>query len=203
MTLTIEATGVDEFTEYLETFPDIAPRALALALNDTARDALAGPIKDAIMAQTAFPAGYLDDPSRIGVNIFARPDSLEAGIVGRHRATSLARFVTGGAGQGGQFQSGLVVTVNPSSPISLDEAFLVPLRSGNTGLAIRLGAGQQPRDTTGAVSLGKGLWLLYGASVDQVFSDVAGELSEPIADMLTAEFFRQFDVQLTRQNNGG
>jgi len=192
MTLTIEATGVDEFTEYLETFPDIAPRALALALNDTARDALAGPIKDAIMAQTAFPAGYLDDPSRIGVNIFAR-----------HRATSLARFVTGGAGQGGQFQSGLVVTVNPSSPISLDEAFLVPLRSGNTGLAIRLGAGQQPRDTTGAVSLGKGLWLLYGASVDQVFSDVAGELSEPIADMLTAEFFRQFDVQLTRQNNGG
>jgi hypothetical protein len=202
VTVKVLATGVDNFAEYLATFPQVAARALSISLNDTARDALAGPIKDAMLKETAFPPGYLDDTSRLGINIYARPDSLEAGIVGRQRATSLARYVTGGVGAGQTFKPGLIVTVNPGSPVPLQRAFLVPLNSGNTGLAIRLKGGA-PRGTAAAISLGKGLFLLYAASVDQVFRSVADDLSDVIGDMLTAEFFRQLDVQLERLDSGG
>lgn len=40
------------------------------------------------------------------------------------------------------------------------------------------------------VKLGKGLYLLYGPSVDQVFRDVAKEISPDTADFLEAEFLR-------------
>lgn len=154
--------------------------------------------------QVAFPASYLNPAQkRLWVSRKATKGSLEARITARSRPTSLARFVSGGAA-GGQ---GLRVEVKPGSTRFLRRAFLIKLRAGsasidtksNMGLAVRLKPGDDLRNKKSVVKMARGLYLLYGPSVDQVFLDNAGDgVAEDIApdllDNLTAEFLRLMEL---------
>ena len=125
--------------------------------------------------------------------------STSAIITGRQRPTSLARFASNARiGQ----QRGARVEVRPGSARFLPRAFFIPLRSGNVdtknnvGLAIRLPAGQMPSRAYKPQPLGRGLWLLYGPSIDQVFDDVANDIAPETADFLGAECLRLMDIDL-------
>ncbi len=79
------------------------------------------------------------------------------------------------------------------------KAFIMNLKNGNKGLAVRLKAGETPRNTDNAVRLSNtdtsrdaAVWLFYGPSVDQVFKGVADDVTPDIQRGLTREFFRQF-----------
>lgn len=160
---------------------------------DSARTASARRIRE----QVNLPAAYLNRTDRLGVTKKATRGDLSAVITGRHRPTSLARFATRGRVGG---KPGARVMVKPGHSTFLERAFFVNLRSGNTdtlgnlGLAIRLPAGQRPSKAYKPQPLGRNLWLLYGPSIDQVFDDVATEISPQVADQLEAEFTRLMDV---------
>jgi hypothetical protein len=144
--------------------------------------------------QVAFSASYLSGQGgRLSITKRARRGSLESVITGRHRPTSLARFATNARRSR---VPGARVEVKPGLATFLPRAFFVNLRSGNTdtknnvGLAIRLPDGQRPDRAYKPTQLGKNLWLLYGPSIDQVFDDVATDISPGTVDQLEAEFLR-------------
>lgn len=157
----------------------------------------------AIGQQVAFPASYLNPAAkRLFVSRTASRARPEAAITARARATSLARFVTGG-GNG----TGVRVEVKPGSTRFLRRAFLIKLRAGsapvdtksNMGLAVRLAPGDELRNKKSVVKMARGLYLLYGPSVDQVFLDnsgegVAADLAPKMADQLTDEFLRLMEL---------
>lgn len=144
--------------------------------------------------QVNLPASYLSDKNgRLSITKRATGQDISAIVTGRHRPTSLARFATN-AKQGGR--RGARITVQPGLSRFLPRAFYVPLRSGNSdtknnvGLAIRLPAGKTPSSAFKPTKLSRNTWLLYGPSIDQVFDDVAEEISPATADYLENEFFR-------------
>jgi hypothetical protein len=117
-------------------------------------------------------------------------------ITGRHRPTSLASFARG-ARTIGPRRTAVSLEVQPGIVRRLKGAFFVRLRAGNTdtgpgntGLAIRLPAGKVPDRAYKPKLMGKNLWLLYGPSIDQVFDDVANDISSDAANYLEAEFLR-------------
>lgn len=151
-----------------------------------------------IRKQVNLSASYLSgEKGRLKITQQASSNDLSAIITGRHRPTSLATFASN-ARSG--FHRGARITVQPGLSRFMPKAFFVPLRSGNTdtknnvGLAIRLPVGQRPNRAYKPTPLSKGTWLLYGPSVDQVFDDVALEISPAVADYLEAEFFRLTDA---------
>ena len=92
--------------------------------------------------------------------------------------------------------------MKPGLAQRLDRAFFVQLRAGqsgalgNTGLAIRLPEGQRPSAAYKPKQMGRNLWLLYGPSIDQVFDDVALEMSDDLAEKLETEVLRLQDLNL-------
>lgn len=142
-----------------------------------------------------FPSGYISKNSgRLYVDERASSHKLEASIVGRKQPTSLARFVTGGTGKKKDIQ----VQVRPGRTRKMPNAFLMNLRSGNKGLAVRTKAGERPRGAYVPRRIKPGLWLLYGPSVDQVFKTILGDRKgsvEKIEDFLQEEFSRLFDLR--------
>lgn len=154
--------------------------------------------------QVAFPARYLSgSDGRLELRK-ASGSGLEASITGRARATSLARFVTSGSvRRAGQARSSTVrVQVAPGKTIELKRAFLMKLRAGNQpietqhnlGLAIRLKPGERIRNKHQMIQIAKGLYLLYGPSVDQVFRTVAEDEAPEAATFLENEFLRLMEV---------
>ncbi len=151
-----------------------------------------------ILRKLNFPATYLNpSKGRLAVTKRARQGDLEAIITARHRATSLAQFVTGGSAG----RKGARVSIKRGSSVDLPGAFLMKLKSGtdsldtknNLGLAIRTRRGEKPRNAYKPVKVSDSLWLLYGPSVDQAFS-YAAELEEKDALVyLEAEFNRQME----------
>lgn len=199
-----DANFVERAAKYFEALPAVASRALVLAINQTAERGGMKLIKASILAETEFPAGYLDsgpEPSRKLQLVKAYGGHMEAVIRARQRPTSLARFARGGLPGTGKARSGVSVTVNPGSTRFMKTAFLMRLRAGNSvsdsnhnvGLAIRLKPGQTIRNKrVQGVQLDHNLILLYGPSVDQVFRDVAEQDAPEIASMAGDEFIRQF-----------
>jgi hypothetical protein len=176
-------------------------RAVRIAINETIDWARARAARD-MRGQVAFPASYLGPAGgRLTITKKASDDDLAAIVTGRHRATSLARFATN-ARVG--VRGGARVQVEPGLARFLPKAFFIPLRSGNTdtknnvGLAIRLPDGKVPSRAYKPQRLGRGLWLLYGPSVDQVFDDVAEDISPEAAERLGDEYLRQLDLVARR-----
>lgn len=206
MSATIIAAGLREFTSFAASLPDLAVEAAYLAVNDTSRDSVPL-LKREIRKQVAFPAKYLTS-DRLGVRRKANKTTLEAVVSGRDRPTSLARFSPGATPQNSKGRP-LFVTVKPGQQKKFvrndgrPSAFLVSLRNGNTGLAIRLPKGQEPSSAYKPVPLTRGggkatgAWLLYGPSVDQVLKGVAGDAGQELTEMLERNFLRQF-TRLTR-----
>lgn len=209
MTVTVIAEGLGGLSAYFDLLPNVANRAAHLAVNDAARDIGLKESRVRIMEQVAFPGGYLDDPKRLRVRKFATEDDLEAIVFARQRPTSLARFSGGGTvGKAG-------VRVNVARGVTRDmrRAFLLRLPQGsgpvtdeafNLGLAIRLKPGESiiHKKQMAAVPLGTGgLYLLYGPSVEQVFSTVSQDVSPLVAAEMAEQFIRQFN-RLSGGRNG-
>lgn len=198
MSVSILAQGLLDVQHFFDALPDVANKAATLAINDTAERVAVPQIRNEINAQVAFPTGYLKLPTRLGVTRKARFNSLEAVITARDRPTSLARFAPGQTVQNTR-KGGVRVEVKKGSRRLMKKAFMVSLRNGNVGLAIRLKDGEKldnKRDP--AIQLAKNVYLLYGPSVDQVFRGVVPEKQELIGQTLTKQFLRQF----ARLSNG-
>jgi hypothetical protein len=197
------------FVEGLKDLQDIdllKPQIEMAAIRSINRAADAGRTKAqrAIMEQVNFPSGYLNPSAkRLFVSRKAQRGKLEARITARSRPTSLARFSTGPAQRG----AGVRVEVQPGRSVVLPRAVLVRLRGGsgpveprsNMGLAVRLKPGDSLRNKRSVVKLAKGLYLLYGPSVDQVFlsndgTGVADDLAPEIAESMAAEFMRLLEI---------
>lgn len=190
-----------EGVETLREIKGLAPRvkfAAAQAINKVARDQRAEAARR-ITSQVNLPKSYVSPSGgRLTVSQQAQRTSLEARITARGRPTSLARFSKGSPGK-----AGVTVEVKPGQSSYMRRAFLIRLPQGSTltdsrfnlGLAIRLRPGERLDNKVRQVKLDKGLYLLYGPSVQQVFLDnsgkgVADDLAEPTADYLEAEFAR-------------
>jgi len=193
MPVTIKSDLLNEVREYFEKAPDLATDSAMMAINTViTRNGLAAMKRD-IMSQVAFPAGYLDLESRLVVTRKATRGSLEGVITGRDRATSLARFAPGQTPQNTRGK-GVTVAVKRGRSKTLKKAFLVNLKNGNVGLAVRLKPGEALRNKTYGkpVMLGKNLYLLYAPSVDQVFRTVADDSLPMLGEEVTKEFYRNF-----------
>lgn len=196
----LETRDLQAFEHLFKRLPDIADRAAQMAINTTARDTRALAARE-MGEQVKFPRGYLAPRNdRLAVSRQAKPGDLEAHIRGRDRPTSLARFRVGKVkfGRG----AGVRVQIAPDkAPVSMGSAFYMKLRRGssydpenaNVGLAVRVRRGESLRGSTGALSIGGGLYLLYGPSVDQVFREVASDEIESVSERLADEFIRQFE----------
>lgn len=195
--------GLDEMQQYMGSFPKRTSQAARLAINTTLSRKGMKLLQDEMYDQVAFPKNYLKG-DRFFVSKFARETDLVGAIMGRKRATSLARFAAPGTPIGSRGRAGVRVMVSKGKSAVLRNAWLVRLRRGasltednfNVGLAIRLGNGEK---VTGKFS-SHSSWLvpgqvalLYGPSVNQVFDDVAEEKGPQVLDLVADEFFRQFE----------
>lgn len=196
MSVSINASALDKLQGFFEALPDIAQRAMSVAINQVVdRDGLVLLKKD-MRSQVDFPKEYVDGHLRVVRR--ASRGSLEAVIRGRDRPTSLARFARGQTPASTR-RTGVQVTVRGGRTKTLKKAFLVNLRNGNVGLAVRLKAGETMKYSSSAVKLAENLYLLYGPSVDQVFRGVAKDNAKAIGQLVTKQFLRQF----TRMSNRG
>lgn len=183
--------------------PEKIARFAAMAINKgTARARTKS--AEQIRREVDFPASYLrGENSRLSIAKKASADSLEGVVRGRHRATSLARFVRENNPASARKQGGLTIQVKPGEARFVKGAFLVKLRAGssktdtkyNLGVAIRLKPGQRPRNSRAAVQLDNNVWLLYGPSVDQVFQSVREDVSPETQEFVAAELRRLLNVE--------
>lgn len=191
------ADGVDvDLLEGLDT--QSRRRAATQALNKIARDARALAIRE-MRQQVALPKSYFDQK-----RFFTSPataSTLEAKVTARGRNTMLARFVKGAPKVG---KPGVYVEVKPGKARFLKRAFLIKLPQGsnavtdslfNLGLAIRLRPGETIENKLVARRIERGLYILYGPSVSQVFrandgDGVANEIAPEVAAKLQREFLR-------------
>ena len=196
--ITVASDDLEGLATYFRTAADAAVPAMRMAINDVATRGGMALIREEMTDQIAFPRGYLTG-DRIGVTKRATNANLEAVITGRKRATSLARFTSASTiNQKG----GVSVRVSRGRTTYLKQAWLVRLKKGasldednyNIGLAVRLRPGEKLNKKTVHQSwlVAGQVALLYGPSVDQVFQEVAGDVVDPISEMVQDEFFRQF-----------
>lgn len=197
----VAVEGVETIRDIQELRPQIR-LAAARAINKVARDQRAEAARR-ISDQINLPRSYVSPASgRLSVTQQATRSSLEARITARGRPTSLARYAKGSPGR-----AGVTLEVKPGQSNFLRRAFLIKLPQGssqtdtrfNLGLAIRLRPGESLQNKAQQVQLSKGLYLLYGPSVQQVFlnnkgSGVADDLAEPTAERLEAEFNRLLEI---------
>lgn len=199
MSVTVETIGINALKLYFDGMPKLTSRSMRLAINTVVRRSGMKALRDGMLAEVDFPRGYLSG-DRLKVARFASDSKLEATILARKRATSLARFATSGS----IGTSGVTVKVRRGRTTFLKKAFLVKLKAGasmsednyNTGLAVRLAPGEKLNNKTSAHKA----WLvpgrvalLYAPSVNQVMATTAAKVSPKIADLVEAEFFRQFE----------
>ncbi|MEP2533554.1 hypothetical protein [Shimia sp.] len=186
----VEGLAALDFDEVPERVKKFASRAI----NTTARRYRTKSAK-AMREQIAFPARYLTGAAdgRLRIPRFASPEDLSATIRGRGRPTSLATFVRGPKVHG---RKAPTVEVAAGRREKMNRAFLMNLRNGNLGLAVRLAPGEKIENKRRMVLMNNGLYLLYGPSVDQVFNTVAEDVSEDAADFLEQEFTRMSEALL-------
>lgn len=173
---------------------DIAPKiekAAMWAINATAKRARTTSAKD-IQNTFNFPGNYLQPSTgRLVVSSRARTSNLEAVITARRRATSLARFMVEGEAN----RKGVVIEMKRGRRTEFKEAFPINLRNNNMGLAVRTKDGLAPAGAYKPKSLGRGLWLLYGVSVDQAFNYAREMAADEAEIFLDSEFNRLLDLE--------
>ena len=190
MSVTTETRGLEDAARLVELFPEATRSAATMAVNQVAKRDAIRLAREPIYEQVSFPPGYLTK-ERLGVTKTATTRDIEAVVTGRDRPTSLARFVISGV----YGRQGVTVKVGQQAT-SLRRAFLVRLRNGNAGLALRLKEGEEVvgKHSEHKQWLVKGkVALLYGPSVDQVFRGVASEITDHVGDALVIEFNRQVE----------
>lgn len=192
MSVSVAGNFLTEIRTFFAEFPDITESAALMAINQVAERKGVPMIRHDAESQVNFPRGYLDSPDRLAVTRRATRGSLKAVITGRDRPTSLARFSPGSTPENTR-NKGVPVQVKRGGSVQrLNKAFLVRLKNGNIGLAIRLKPGVRPDSAYKPVALDSGVWLLYGPSVDQVLRSVAEAALPRLGDSVSKEFSRQF-----------
>lgn len=198
--------GLDDLLDLDQKIETAARRAVNYATNRARKLAA-----DVMMEQIEFPTGYLaPGGGRLKIKKLATANDLEGIITGRDRPTSLARFSRGTPMRGrppkGQSPQTTVV-VKPGKARGMSGAFLIKLRAGNAdiqtrsnlGLAIRLRGRPIHNKKIFLKEISKGLFLLYGPSVNQIFGGekgVAERISPDVAKFMEDEFNRQMDKVL-------
>ncbi len=209
LNLTFAITGDDTFIRRLEQQPKVAQKAARLAINDTLRRGRRMAKKE-ILSQVNLPPGYVDN-TRLTENL-AKGDTLRGSIIARRRATSLTRFgVTQlyqrNATKPGRKKAGVTVRVKRARK-TIPNAFLLNLKNGNRGLAIRVPEGKKPRRRFGGKPLYKSnntnVWLLYGPSLNQIMtaSNKGPSIVESLQGELSTYLNREFVRQYARLSNG-
>ena len=200
----VAVEGLDALQRFDE-LPGKIQRIATAVVNRTAERAKAEGARR-IRDQVAFPARYLTGRrGRLSVTKKASNSELEAIVTGQHRPTSLARFAGSRNPSAARKRGGVNVEVKPGESQFMGGAFLIKLPQGKTGvtdtqfnlgLAIRLKPGESVRNKRRMVEVSKGLYLLYGPSVDQVFRTVAGDITPDMEDWMETEFTRLVDLDL-------
>lgn len=199
--ITFKSAGLQSAINDLESFRAQSPVASAYAINRTVTVARASSV-ELMKRQINFPASYygqVNDPSaRLAITERATPDKLEGRISARNRPTSLARFATYEKPKG---TTGFVAGVNVRVAVKPNEAsrsmgkgaFVVNLKNGNQGVALRIRPGETLRSSHKAYAITPNLYLLYGPSVDQAFQSVRADIAPAAEVTLRTEYFRQID----------
>jgi hypothetical protein len=182
--------GLEDVRRFFDELPDVAEDAAVFAINDVVVGEGMVAIRREMREQIDFPAGYLE-AGRLRVGKRARRGTLEASIRGRDRATSLARFA-GGQTSANTRGRGVQVKVKRGQTRVLRKGFIVDLKNGNRGVAVRLKPGESMRNSDKAVRLDDNVYLLYGPSVDQVFKGVAVDVAPQMTVALSRRFFHHF-----------
>lgn len=198
----ITVEGLDDLGGFGEDLKQKALLAAVQAINKTAERARTK-AAERIKREINFPPSYLAPAAgKLTVSRTATKGTLEAAVGADRRATSLARFVTNRAAATGQL--GVKVQVQPGRTQEIPRAFLIRLRAGNLpidtksnlGLAIRLKPGESLKGAYQKKRMARGLYLLYGPSVDQAFmarkanTGIAGEIEDETLAYLNEEFQR-------------
>ena len=190
--------GLDKAVEDLADLPRKVQTNLQRALNRTA-DKTRTRMSKLVRQRVNFPASYLaPSGGRLIVKDRATNGKLSVRIEGRDRPTSLARFATAAASNK-PGRAGVKVRVKPGFARYMPRAFIITLKNGNQGLAVR---GKRPAGAYKPTQMRNGLWLLYGPSVDQVLQGVTNgergvfkEIEGWAAEQLEAEFWRLQGVE--------
>lgn len=204
-TYTIDVEGLEDLIGDITRLTDTQAKTVSQAINSTIQEARR--IADRrIRKDTAFPAGYLVQGKKGGklqVTRTATPNDLQAAIRAEFRPTSLARFSSQKSVGLARRSGGVSVSVKPGSVKFMKKAFLVKLRRGtaltetvhNLGLAIRLKPGENIKNKKAMPASKtnknwKGVFLLYGPSVDQTFRSVAEQMEPEVKAFLEREYLR-------------
>lgn len=187
-----------ENLDALENLPDAIIRKARMAVSKTIDHGRAISTKQ-IRQEVNFSASYLTGSN--GKLTSAKDlNNLQGSIKARFRPTSLARFAKSKTVN----KAGVTVQVSPTKTVRMPKAFLVKLPQGaiktetqfNLGLAVRLKPEQLGKlNKTHWTKLGRGLYLLYGPSVSQIFEKVADQRSPEIGKYLEDEFLRLMKVE--------
>lgn len=192
--LVLVIEGLREVGDRLNKTPAQIEIAMQRAMNRTA-DSTRTRLATKIRSEVAFPGGYLSPSGgRLTVSHRASKGDLEVRLTGRDRPTSLARF----AGK----QKRVKVRVQRGGKAHrIPHSFLINLRNGNRGLAVRTDDGRTPPRAYKPKRMSNGLWLLYGPSVDQILygtqsrnGGAFGDVEDWAAEKLEAEFYRLLKV---------
>lgn len=161
--------------------------------------------------QLNLPARYISGSNgKLTVTRKATASTLEAKIGARSTPTSLARYATDRDPKASRKRGGVNVAVKPGGARFMPRAFLIKLKSGNSGidtnynlgLAIRLRPGEQiDNKRIRAKRLESNLYVLYGPQVSQAFinangTGVAEDITPDILDKMENEFLRLLKVKL-------
>lgn len=198
----IDLRGFAAVERYFTGLPKISAQAASFAVNDGAKwGARRG--SEAIRAEVAFSRSYIGDASnanaKLRISKTARTGNLEAVLTARDRPTSMARFARGTPTFGKRTRGPRVKVKGGGASKVLRKGFFVRLRSGdsgelgNVGLAIRLKKGEKMRNKRQMITLSKGVVLLYGPSVAQVFRTVRDDMSDDVGNYTQTSFFRHFE----------
>lgn len=187
--------GIRELADDMANLPKKVELALQRAMNRTA-DQTRTRLSRMIRADVNLTAGDLSPGGKrlfVSQRASAKNGAMQIRISGRGTPTSLARFST-------KTKRPKVRVKRAGAARHIPGSFLINLKNGNTGLAVR--SKEKPAGAYKPRQMKNGLWLLYGPSVDQIllaasrdngaFADV-----EPwAAEKLEAEFWRLMGVEI-------
>ena len=186
--------GLRNYEALLSRAPEVTRQAATLALNKGIRRARTEGSKE-IRRQVNLTKTYVDE--RLQISKFASPNSLVAIVAGRVRGTSLRRFGARQSSRKGR-RSGVIVGIKRGRRVKMRRAFFIKLKGGgvdgfNAGIAIRLKGGEPFEGRKKQFDKSdSGLYLLYGPSVDQVWTTAKDDIFPGILEETNAEFHRQF-----------
>lgn len=190
----VRTSGLTDFTRFLQRAPEIATRAAAFAINDTARSERTA-AKRRMQADAAAPLSTFEGRN-FRIDRFASPGNLEAVIRAERRPLGLTTFLTSRTAKRKGAGRGLEVQIKRGGPKTvLEGSFLLPLRNGGRAVALRTKGAI--RNSRAAQEIRPNLYLLSGPSVNQMFGVIAPERVKPGGDLLRRNFLRQFE-RLTR-----